>query len=302
MSKRKRGSNQADESRITESVAEDEQKPRNTHVFGEPRAAFNPELTEARRGLLQRELEALGLDVPTIQENGQASKVYSAFVTPKESMLKRALEEAQEPAAKRVANQIAFLVKQQRAEHSEFLRNKDEADTERASRGIALQPLALVLDNVRSAYNVGNILRTAETASVARVLTCGLTPTPPHDKIKKTAFSAAETVPTVHYPSTVEAVRALQADGFTVYGMETTSRSQIYANVAFPKHSALVLGNEVNGIDTAVMEACDELIEIPTYGLKNSLNVSSACPVVVFEILRQWGLMAPPKGADATAD
>jgi len=156
---------------------------------------------------------------------------------------------------------------------------------------VVLRPLALVLDNVRSAYNVGSILRTAETAAVGRVVTCGFTPTPPHPKLAKTAFSAAETVPTEHEASTVQAIHRLQEEGFTVYGMETTSRSENYAQVKFQGKVALVLGNEVTGIDTAAMDACDALVEIPTFGLKNSLNVASACPVVVFEVLRQWGAL-----------
>jgi 23S rRNA (guanosine2251-2'-O)-methyltransferase len=147
---------------------------------------------------------------------------------------------------------------------------------------------AQVLDNVRSAYNVGSILRTAETGGVEEVLCCGLTPCPPHDKISKTAFSAAFSVPTRHFMSTLAAIAALRSDGYVVYGMETTSRSSNYSAVRYPEKVALVLGNEVTGIDTSVMKMCDALIEIPTFGMKNSLNVACAAPVVVFEVLRQW--------------
>ena len=76
--------------------------------------------------------------------------------------------------------------------------------------------------------------------------------------------------------------------------METTSISLPYTNVTFPKQTALVLGNEVTGVDTSVMEVCDTLIEIPTYGMKNSLNVASAAPVVIFEVLRQWDVFELP--------
>ena len=147
------------------------------------------------------------------------------------------------------------------------------------------------MDNVRSAYNVGSLLRTAETAGISEVFCCGFTPTPPHEKLSKTAFSAAETVPVRHFASTLAAVAALKEEGYTVYGMETTSRSLSYVNVEYAPQTALVLGNEVTGIDTDVMEVCDALVEIPTYGMKNSLNVASAAPVVAFEVLRQWGAM-----------
>jgi tRNA G18 (ribose-2'-O)-methylase SpoU len=151
----------------------------------------------------------------------------------------------------------------------------------------------LILDNVRSAYNVGSILRTAETAGCEEVLCCGFTPTPPHDKLAKTACGADTSVPTRHFPSTLAAVAYSREKGFALVGMETTSRSQSYTAMPYPSKTALVLGNEVTGVDTAVMDACDALVEIPTFGFKNSLNVASAAPVVVFEVLRQW------EGADA---
>jgi tRNA G18 (ribose-2'-O)-methylase SpoU len=117
-----------------------------------------------------------------------------------------------------------------------------------------------VLDNVRSAYNVGSILRTAETAGLSEVICCGYTPTPPHDKLAKTAFGAAEAVPTRHFSSTLAAVQALKEVGYTVYAMETTSKSANYVKVSFPLKTALVLGNEVTGVDTQVMDACDGLV------------------------------------------
>lgn len=188
------------------------------------------------------------------------------------------------------AVKIGFLVRQRKAELADYLRNKDRARDAREVAGVSLQPLVLVLDNVRSAYNVGSILRTAETAGCQEVVCCGFTPAPPHDKVSKTAFDSAENVPTRHFQSTAAAVESLRADGFTIIGMETTSKSESYVRVAFPRKTALVLGNEVTGVDTSVMDLCDQLVEIPTFGSKNSLNVASAAPVVIFEVLRQWGV------------
>jgi 23S rRNA (guanosine2251-2'-O)-methyltransferase len=103
-----------------------------------------------------------------------------------------------------------------------------------------------VLDNVRSANNVGSILRSAETAGLAEVLCCGITPHPPHPKLSKTALGAAESVPTRHFESTHDVMKVLKEEGYTIYGMETSSRSVCYTDVAFPKKTALVLGNEVH--------------------------------------------------------
>lgn len=106
--------------------------------------------------------------------------------------------------------------------------------------------LLQVLDNIRSANNVGSILRTAETAGVCEVICCGITPHPPHAKLSKTALGAAESVPTRYFQSTHESVKYLKEHGFTVYGMETTSRSNIYTTIEFPEKTALILGNEVD--------------------------------------------------------
>ena len=96
-----------------------------------------------------------------------------------------------------------------------------------------------------------------------------------------------------HFATTLEAVRQLKEEGYAVYAMETTSKSQCYTHVdwAHTRKIALVLGNEVIGVDTCVLEECAAIVEIPTFGQKNSLNVASAAPVVVFEVLRQWGAM-----------
>jgi len=109
-------------------------------------------------------------------------------------------------------------------------------------RSLPMHPLLLILDNIRSAYNVGSLFRTAETALVSEVITCGFTPHPPHDKLKKTACRSIENVPSRHFDTTLEAVKKVKEEGFLVYAMETTSRSECYAHVQFPEKVALVLG------------------------------------------------------------
>ena len=122
--------------------------------------------------------------LPLIPAGSPGLKCYHSFIRPREATLQHAREEALAPAARRTAAQVAFLTRRTRAELTDYVRNHDQAASERLQAGVVLQPLVLVLDNVRSAYNVGSILRTAETAGVSLVVTCGLTPTPPHEKLR----------------------------------------------------------------------------------------------------------------------
>jgi len=117
---------------------------------------------------------------------------------------------------------------------------------------------------------------------------CGITPTPPDAKVLKTALGAAAYVPHSHHDNTLALVRELQAKGVTVWAAETTSRSELYSEVSWPQPLAIVMGNELIGVDTQVQECCDKLVMLPTHGIKNSLNVATACSVLLWEALRQW--------------
>lgn len=149
-------------------------------------------------------------------------------------------------------------------------------------------PVTLVLDNLRSAFNVGSIFRTADTTRLESVVTCGYTAHPPHPRLDKTALGTIDYVHTRHQESTLEAVTALQAQGVAVWALETTSASRSYTDVAFPRPVALVLGNEALGVQPEVLDQCDALVQVPVFGYKNSLNVACTAAVVVYEILRQW--------------
>ena len=149
-------------------------------------------------------------------------------------------------------------------------------------------PVVLVLDNLRSAFNVGALFRVADTARLAGLLTCGHTAHPPHPRLDKTALGSLDYVAGGHFPTTEEAVGRLRADGVPVWALETTSRSRHYAKVSYPRPVALVLGNEALGVQPSVLDSCDELVEVPVFGFKNSLHVAAAAAVVVYEILRQW--------------
>jgi len=120
------------------------------------------------------------------------------------------------------------------------------------------------------------MFRTAETAGVEELITCGITAHPPHPKLRKTAFSSIDEVPSRHFEDTLTAVTELRARGYKIIAMETTARSEVYTKVSYPEKVALVLGNEVTGVDTRIMDSADLIVEIPTFGVKNSLNVASA--------------------------
>ena len=257
------------------------------------------ELSERRARMLDSALQDLGIDPLTLQDDDAAGnparKAYYSFINPRPDKRMLGVRETLARAARRSAQQVAFLDRAYRVRHAPHVRNSDNPVP---AAGESRHPVVLVLDNLRSVYNVGSVFRTAETAATELVITCGITPHPPHDKLRKTAFSAADTVPTRHFSSTVDAVLWLQSGGYKVLAMETTNSSMCYTQCPLTAKTALVLGNEVTGVALEVMEVCDGVVEIPTFGAKNSLNVASACAVVVFEALRQQGkLKGTLKGA-----
>lgn len=214
------------------------------------------------------------------------SRIYRSFVSPKINA--QFILEPVERAAERTAAQIELAMRQWRADNAAYLRNTDKAMNLTDTTKRDSHPIVLVLDNVRSAHNVGSMFRTAETAGIAELVTCGITAHPPHPKLRKTAFSSIDVVPSRHFDETLAAVRTLKEEGHTIVVMETTSLSQNYTQISYPKKTAIVVGNEITGVDPRVIEMADIVAEIPTFGIKNSLNVASAAPIVIFEVLRQW--------------
>jgi len=149
-------------------------------------------------------------------------------------------------------------------------------------------PIAGVLDNIRSAYNVGSMFRTAECAYIAELVLCGITARPPHRKVEKTALGTTQLVPWRYFPETLEAVQVLKSEGWTVAALEITDESvpiQTVKRTDFPL--ALVIGNEVTGVDDAVLEAADMVLEIPQYGEKESLNVAVAFGIAVYLLVEK---------------
>lgn len=145
-------------------------------------------------------------------------------------------------------------------------------------------PVVVVLDNVRSAQNVGAFFRTSDAFAVERVMLCGITATPPSRDIHKSALGAELTVEWAHYPTTAECATALREQGYTLLCVEQVEGAVMLdeLEVDMQKRYALIFGNEVAGVDQAVVDMCDGAIEIPQAGTKHSINVSVAGGVVLW--------------------
>ena len=144
--------------------------------------------------------------------------------------------------------------------------------------------IVLVLDNVRSAHNVGSAFRTGDAFGVDKVYLCGICPVPPSPELRKVALGAEEVIPSEHVEDAVALVRQLQASGYTVIAVEQTVNSvKLDAFHSEPgRKYALVFGNEVDGVQQEVVDACDFSLEIPQCGTKHSLNVSVSVGVVLW--------------------
>lgn len=276
-----------------------------------------------REGALHKHLSSLGVDASHLSDAVQkamttmagndpyygksAIKAYRTFVFPRPSKVKAAREEDVEVAASRCARQIDFLAKRNRSHEAEWVRHHDAEENEAKSKNRKLFPLVVMLDNVRSAFNVGSIFRTADACGCSMVITTGITPSPTgsgREKLSKSALQADKVVPSKHFATTKQAIEYLRTEhpGFCLIGMETTEWSKCYTDETYPGQdnftengkmpdlgTVLVLGNEVTGVDTEVMPLLDKIVEIPMFGKKNSLNIAACAPVVMYEILRQWG-------------
>ena len=156
-------------------------------------------------------------------------------------------------------------------------------------RQAAKMPLTVVLDDVRSMHNVGSVLRTADAFRVAEVVLCGITGTPPHPEIHKTALGAEDSVTWRYASSAVEAVMLLRASGCTVLSVEQAEGATLLPDfeAAPGRHYAIVLGNEVKGVHQEVIDASDACLEIPQLGTKHSLNVSVTAGIVIWHFARQ---------------
>ena len=149
-------------------------------------------------------------------------------------------------------------------------------------------PLYLVLDNLRSSFNVGAIFRTAECFEVSKLILCGYTATPQNPKVCKTAMGTDKFVEWEQFSSTIQVIKTLKEKGIKIYALETTSNAKNIAEIEFTKPCALILGNEALGISKEILKIVDEIVNIPVSGWKNSLNVGVTAAICCYEISSQW--------------
>jgi tRNA G18 (ribose-2'-O)-methylase SpoU len=148
--------------------------------------------------------------------------------------------------------------------------------------------IIVILDNIRSTYNVGSIFRTCDSSRIEELLLCGYTPHPPKKELEKTALGALNTVKWQYFKSTNEAIEYAKSKNYKVFAVELTDKKRIYTDInqdEFPL--AVVLGNELSGIADNVIDNCDDSMEIPMYGIKHSLNVSVATGIILYELCRK---------------
>jgi len=147
-------------------------------------------------------------------------------------------------------------------------------------------PVVVVLDNVRSMHNIGSVFRTADAFAVEKICLCGITATPPHREIEKTALGATQSIAWEYYPDPVAAIEQLRNNGYLVIAIEQAENSTML-NEFKPeagKRYALIFGNEVNGVSDEVMKCADACLEIPQFGTKHSFNIVVSAGIVLWDM------------------
>ncbi len=151
-------------------------------------------------------------------------------------------------------------------------------------------PVIAVLENIRSAYNVGSVFRTADAFLLQAVYIIGYTCRPPHKEIKKTALGAEDTVTWHYFKTSAEAIEQLKIEGYKVYAVEQVVNSLKLNHIRFSENEkvAVVFGNEVSGVEQSTISICDGCLEIPQMGMKHSLNIATAAGVVLWELTKKF--------------
>ena len=149
-------------------------------------------------------------------------------------------------------------------------------------------PIYVLVENIRSMYNVGSIFRTSDGARIAKLFLCGFTPIPPRKEIDKTALGATESVPWEYAENPLPIIKKLKQLGIRIIAVEHTNRSKNYADITYPFPVCLMLGNEVDGLSPEVIKEADFAVELPMQGIKQSLNVAVAHGVVLYHVMQQF--------------
>ena len=148
--------------------------------------------------------------------------------------------------------------------------------------------ITIILDNVRSAFNVGSVFRTADAFLINKIILCGITSTPPNKEIRKAALGSTKSVEWEYANDTVEVIAKLKQKGFYVMAIEQTENANSLDQFNIPKQPlAIILGHEINGVSQEAVDKCHEVIEIPQFGTKHSLNISVATGIVIWELWKK---------------
>lgn len=146
----------------------------------------------------------------------------------------------------------------------------------------------IILDNIRSAFNVGSIFRSADGAgSVKKIYLCGMTTDVNNPKLDKTALGATEMIPSEHYDETIEAIEEIKELGIPIYAVELTKDAQHFQKIEYPSKIALLFGHEKRGVEDDILKRVDRKVYIPMRGLKESLNVANCASIMLYEITRE---------------
>jgi len=156
------------------------------------------------------------------------------------------------------------------------------------NRDLEKLPVCLLLDNVRSLYNVGSLFRLADGARLERILLTGITGTPPQPGLRKTALGADAFVPWEYHVDGLKLAKRLSNEGYQLVVLEHVQSAKIHWDVPYQFPLCLVVGNEITGVREEIVKLADQAIEVPMKGEKNSLNVAMATGIVVYEIVRQY--------------
>lgn len=150
-------------------------------------------------------------------------------------------------------------------------------------------PVIVVLENIRSAYNVGSVFRTSDAFLIEAIYVTGYSAKPPHKEIKKTALGAEDSMHWEHFANATEAISKLREDGYKVFAIEQVENSFPLNAIQWDGQEkiSLIFGNEVTGVEQTTIALCDGCIEIPQFGMKHSLNIATAAGVVLWELVRQ---------------
>jgi tRNA G18 (ribose-2'-O)-methylase SpoU len=168
------------------------------------------------------------------------------------------------------------------------IRNSDRSISPEEVLGLKRIPVVAILDNIRSAYNVGSIFRTSDSVRLEMLYLCGMTAFPPNDKLEKTSLGSVRYVPWEYHKDSLMVIKSMKKQGLLVASFETTDRSVDFFTFDCPAPLCMVLGHEVNGVSPEILRESDVLLEVPTMGVKNSLNVATLFGIAVYEILRQY--------------